>query len=124
MIKNFSNCVRVFVRRVTRWAWKKEISTCEGLAVLKGLNMDDEKMDAKIKQDPDLAYWIAKCFASMLVDCPNYREVRFNIAGRFNGKTEWIVVHVQRSSGKTPHQLRQEAERELEQIKAKMKEAK
>lgn len=60
------------VRRISSWAWKKEIATCDGLAVLKGLEMDESKMDIKIQQDPALAQWIAKCFASMVADSPNY----------------------------------------------------
>ena len=43
------------VRRISSWAWQKEIETCEGLAVLKGLAMDESKMDVEIQQDPALA---------------------------------------------------------------------
>lgn len=112
--------IHAVVRWMTAWAWQKETATCEGMAVLKGLEMDDAKMDIKIQQDPALAQWIAKCFASMVADSPNYTEMKFDIAGQYRTKWEWLTVHIQKGNGKTPHQLRQEAERELAQLKSQM----
>lgn len=108
------------VRRMTSWAWQNEIGACEGLAVLKGLDMDEGKMDIKIQQDPALAQWIGKCFASMVADSPNYTEMKFDICGQYRGKWEWLTVHIQKGNGKTPHQLRQEAELELAKLKAQL----
>lgn len=108
--------------RIVRWisscAWQHEIKTCEGLAVLKGLDMDENKMEIKIQQDPALGQWIAKCFASMVVDSPNYTEMRFDLNERYCKKYEWITVHIQKGNGKTPHQLRQEAECERNELQA------
>jgi hypothetical protein len=112
--------IHAVVRRMTSWAWQKEIGTCEGLAVLKGLDMDENKMDIKIQQDPALAIWIAKCFASMVADAPNYVEMRFEPYAQWKGKWEWLTVHIQKGNGKTPHQLRREAEAELEKLMAQL----
>jgi len=109
------------VRKMTSWAWQREIGVCEGIAVLKALEMDDGKLDLKLQQDPAVAQWIAKCFASMVADAPNYTEMKFNLCGKYRGKWEWLTVHIQKGHGKTPHQLRQEAEMELAKLKAQLK---
>lgn len=106
------------VRWATAWAWQKEIRTCDGLAVLEGLSIEDGKMDIQIKQSPLLAQWAAKCFASLVADSPNYTEMSFDISGQYLEKWEWLTVHIQKGNGKTPHQLRQEAERERDQFRA------
>jgi hypothetical protein len=108
------------VRRISSWAWQKEIGTCEGLAVLKGLDMEEGHMDIKIQQDPALAQWIAKCFASMVADSPNYTEMKLDLCGQYRGKFEWITVHIQKGNGKTPHQMRQEVERERDELRARL----
>jgi len=108
------------VRRISSWAWQNEIRTCEGLAVLTGLNMDDGKMDIKIQQDPALAQWIAKCFASMIANSPNYTEMRFNCYGQYCGKLDWITVTIQKGNGKTPHEMRREAERERDELRSRL----
>jgi hypothetical protein len=108
------------VRRISSWAWQKEIGTCEGLAVLKGLDMEEGHMDIKIQQDPALAQWIAKCFASMVADSPNYTEMKFDLFGQYRGKFEWMTVHIQKGNGKTPHQMRQEVERERDELRARL----
>lgn len=112
--------LRRLVRWSTAWAWQKEIATREGLAVLKGLDMEEGNMDIKIQQDPALAQWIAKCFAAMVADSPNYTEMKFDLCGQYRGKYEWLTVHIQKGNGKTPHQLRQEAERECAELRRKL----
>ncbi len=104
-------------RWVSSWAWQKEIKTCEGLAILKGLDMDEDKLDIKIQQDPALAQWISKCFASMVADSPNYTEMKFDLCGQYRGKYEWLTVHIQKGNGKTPHQMRLEAECERDELR-------
>lgn len=108
------------IRRISSWAWQKEIAIVEGIAVLKGLDMEKGHMDIKIQQDPALAQWMAKCFASMVADSPNYTETKFDLCGHYRGKFEWITVHIQKGSGKTPHQMRQEAERERDELRARL----
>jgi hypothetical protein len=87
--------------------------------VLKGFNMDEGGMDLKIEQDPAAAQWVAKCFASMVAKSPNYTEMKFDLCGEYRGKYEWMTVHIQKGNGKTPHQLRQEAERERDELRAR-----
>jgi len=108
------------VRWSTSWAWQKEIQVCDGLAELRGLEMDGNKMDIKIHSDPALAQWQAKCFASMVANSPNYTEMKFELHGEYKGKWEWLTVLIQKGNGKTPHQLRQEAERERDQLRARL----
>ena len=110
------------VRYLSAWAWQKEIATIDSLAVLKGLelDMDEGKMDIKIQQDPALAQWIAKGFVSMVAESPNYTEMKFDLSGEYRGKFEWITVHIQKGNGKTPHQLRQEAEQERDQLRIQL----
>jgi len=112
--------MKKLIRRLTRWAWRSEIATCDGLAELKALNMDGGKMELRIESDPNLALWQAKCFASMVEKSPNYTELKFDLAGEFKGKYEWITVLVQKGNGKTPHQLRAEAEVKLAEAKIKL----
>jgi hypothetical protein len=114
------NYLQRLVRRLSAWAWQKEIETCEGMAVLKGLDMDDTKLEIKIQQDPAAAQWVAKCFASMVADAPNYMEMKFDIGGQYRGKFEWMTVLIQKGNGKTPHQLRKEAERERDELRARL----
>jgi len=105
-----------FVRWATKWAWKHELSVTEGIAVLKSFNMEDDKLEFSLKQDPTIAQWIAKCFVSMVANSPNYTEMKFDLADKYNGKHEWITVHIQKGNGKTPHQLRKEAEEERDKL--------
>jgi hypothetical protein len=108
------------VRLVSAWAWRNEIATCEGLAVLKGLDVEEGHMDVKIKQDPALAQWIAKCFVSMVAESPNYTEMKFDLHGQYLGKYEWITVLIQKGRGATPHQMRQAAERERDELRTQL----
>lgn len=88
--------------------------------MIKGFSMDESKMDIKIQQDPAIAQWTAKCFASMVANSPNYTEMRFDLCGSYLGKYEWITVHIQKGNGKTPHQIRIEAERERDELLARV----
>jgi len=81
--------------------------------------MDEGKMDIKIQQDPAMAQWIAKCFASMVAESPNYTEMKFDLCGQYRGKFEWMTVHIQKGNCKTPHQMRQEVERERDELRAR-----
>lgn len=114
------NPITTLIRRLTRWAWRPEIETCEGIAVLRGIDMDDKGMDLRIQQDPALAQWHAKCFASLVAKSENYTEMRFETDGAYKGKYEWVTVLIQKGNGKTPHQLRQEAEDELANLKTSL----
>lgn len=105
------------VRRMTRWAWRKEIDTCEGMLRLKELHLKDGAMEVEFEHSPELSQWIGLCFASMVVTSPNYTEMQFQMHPNWKGERKWITVTVQKHEGKTPHQMRQEAERELSRVK-------
>ena len=112
--------MKAVVRWMSAWAWEHEEAVCNGMAALKGMNMDEKTLEFRIQQDPAVAQWVAACFASLLAEAPNYNEMRFELMGKYKGKYEWITVTVLKGSGKTPHQLRQEAEKERDELRAKL----
>lgn len=101
------------VRRITRWAWRAEIATCDSLVKLKELHIEDGGIELHLEQTPELAHWIGTCLASMVVASPNYTEMQFQMSPKWKGERKWITVTVQKQEGKTPHQLRQEAEKKV-----------
>lgn len=74
-------------------------------------------MELHIEQRPEVAQWVAQCFASMVAASPNYTEMKFDVVAR-GSKWEWLTVLIQKGNGKTPHQLRTEAEQETARLKA------
>ena len=98
------------VRWSSRWAWEKEISVTKGCAILQELSMKEGSMEVKIKQSPGLGEYVGTVFASMVAQSPNYTEMVFETHGKFDGKYEFMTVTVQKHSGKTPHQLRMQAD--------------
>ena len=114
----FSRTVVRVVRWLSAWAWTREIETCESMVQLKAFEMDEDGLDLKIQQDPMLAQYVAKCFASMVASSPNYTEMKFDLCGKWAGKHEWMTVLIQKGSGKTPHELREVAERELVRLRS------
>lgn len=76
-------------------------------------------MEAEIEQRPEAAMWMAQVFASFLVNCPNYREIQFE-ARNPRERFRRILVHVQKCEGKTPHELRQEAEARIKELEAQL----
>jgi hypothetical protein len=85
----------------------------DGLANLEELHATKSKMEAHIKQHPALRVLVARTFASMVADSPNYTEAKFNI----RDTEDWITVTVQKANGKTPHEKRLEAEANCEQLR-------
>jgi hypothetical protein len=98
------------VRKLTAWAWGDEIHTSEGLTRIKELHAKPGSIELELENRPELQAWIGKAFAAMVLESPNYTELRFEIAPPYqkNGETtyHWITVLVKKGSGKTPHQLR------------------
>lgn len=111
---------RAVVRRLSRWAWKYERSVCDELIFIKGLNANENGIELEIEQNPELAQWVVKCLASLVFETPNYNEIKLTTSGNYLGKFEWITVTIQKGTGKTPHQLRLEAEHERDALKAKL----
>ena len=114
------NLIKNLIRWASAWAWSEEINTCKGLAFIKKLNVEEGHMDIEIQQNPSLAVYVSTCFASMVASSPNYTEVKFELLGKYRGKHEWMTVLIQKMNGKTPHQMRQEAEKERDELRERL----
>lgn len=90
----------------------------DGIAKIKKLNMGETSSELDIEIDPNAAQHIARCLASLVLKSPNYTEVKFDLSGPSADKFEWVIVLVQKGKGKTPHQLRLEAEKECSKLRA------
>lgn len=92
------------------------------MASLVELHATPGAMETRIKTHPALAQYVAQCFANLLADAPNYVEANFDLVVKKDDGAEWITVTVQKGSGKTPHQLRMEAEKQRDEALADYKE--
>ena len=107
-------------RRLSRWAWSEELDQKEGENFLKELHVKPGGMEAYIEFKPEVAQWVGKCLAYIVMKSPNYTEMQYEACGRnteFNG--EWvgpITVTVQKQWGRTPHQLRVKAELQRDEL--------
>jgi hypothetical protein len=92
----------------------------EGENFLKQLHVKPGGMEAYIEFKPEVAQWIGKCLAYIVMKSPNYTEMQYEACGRNTEfKGEWIgpiTVTVQKVRGKTPHQLRVEAEKQRDEL--------
>ena len=120
LLRFAQNAIRSVTRSISAWAWRNEIEICKGIAIIKGMGMDDDKLDMVIQQDPAIAQCVAKCFASLVAGAPNYTELTFELCEKYKGKYEHITVLIQKINGKTPHQLRIDAERERDDLRAQL----
>ena len=111
-----ARCLYRLVRFLSGWAWKQEVDLAESVAILKELHATPGAMEITVKQRPELAQWVGQCFAEMVASSPNYTEMRFDT--RKPESWEWITVTVQKGTGKTPHTLRMEAEKERDELRA------
>jgi len=114
-----TNWMNRLVRLFSAWAWQSEIQQCESMAVLEEMHTKPGSMEITIKQNPAQAQWVAQCFASMVASSPNYTEVKFDLVAK-GEKREWLTVLIQKGNGKTPHQLRLEAEKERDELRARL----
>lgn len=115
-MKSPKQILTILVRHATAWAWRQEICVTKGLTKLKKLAADENGIEMEIENNPDLAKWIATCFASLVANAPNYTEMQFKTVTKYHGKWDWLTVTIQKLNGKTPHQLRQEAEAERDKL--------
>lgn len=106
------------VRFLSSWAWAHERGAIEGFALLKSMKMDDRTLDMAIQTQPEMAQYVGKCFAAMVANSPNYTEMQFTVNEKYHGKWEHLTVTIQKFNGKTPHQLKVEAEQERDRYKA------
>lgn len=85
--------------------------------MIKELHATEGAMELHIQQSPWKAQWMAQCFANIVSPAPNYVEMKFDTVAKQKNGWEWITVTVQKGKGKTPHQMRQQAERERDEYK-------
>jgi hypothetical protein len=111
--------MRRFIRFISKWAWRQELETINGIVRINELSVVPGKMAMHIEQNPAIARWVAQCFASLLLGSPNYTELKFRT--RKPDTFDWIVVTVRRDSGQTPHELRIKAECERDKLLAELK---
>jgi len=104
--------IKKLVRKLTKWAWSDEVQFVDGVSTLSKLIVDEKSIVAEIKTRPEIAQFQAHCFANLLLNSPNYTELKFDIQNP-KEKYKWITVLVQKGEGKTPHQLRVEAKNKL-----------
>lgn len=105
------------VRYLTRWAWQKEISIVAGMAHIEEIHAQGgNRLELSIKQNPALAQYVAQCFAELVASSENYTEMRFDL--KHPTAYDGIYVLVKKFNGKTPHELRMIAEKELADLKA------
>jgi hypothetical protein len=115
------NIIKTITRSLTKWAWHDEIETCDSLAQIERLHAEPGSMELTLRQNPAMAQWVAHCWAAMLAKSPNYTELRFECTAP--GSWDWIAVLVKKGSGKTPHQLREHAEKERDALKSQIQAA-
>ena len=115
--------IKQLIRKLSAWAWRREIGVVDdGLARIEKMAMDPGGMSLEIRLNSAQKQWIAQCFAEMVAASPKYTELKFDLVATDKGGYEWITVLVKKGSGKTPHQLRQDAERERDELKKQLDE--
>lgn len=90
---------------------------------LESMTMDAKSFEAKAIMNPGLAQMMAHAFAEQAFTVPNYVEMQFQPkAVKHRDKWTMITVTVQKHDGKTPHQLRLEADAKVEELTKKLNE--
>lgn len=117
------NYILKFVRWATAWAWKKERQLVDGLVQFESMSSDPKSFEARAIMNPHYAQAMAHSFAELAFNAPNYVEMQFQPkAVKHRDKWMMITVTVQKHDGKTPHQLRLEADAKVEELTKKLNE--
>ena len=98
----------------------KEAATRESIALIEELHATPGAMQVHIKQSPAQSEYIAQCFAAMVAKSPNYTELTFRTR---TADGPQITVLVQKCDGKTPHQLRAEADAKCAELSEQLQNA-
>lgn len=109
------------VRWATSWAWREEIALKEGLVQLEELHAKPGGLELAIRHKPEMAQYIAQCFAELVAKSPNYTQMDFDLVAKREDGYQWLTVLIQKGSGKTPHALRLEAEQKLAIAESRLK---
>lgn len=93
--------------------------TLEGVAAVKmsGIDVDGDRMTVHVKEPIELIRYLAEGMAQALDEAgaANYIEMRV-----WNRAQGWLVFHLQRCAGKTPHEFRLQAEAERDEALAEL----
>lgn len=107
----FLRFIRPAVRYCTGWAWYEEVNFLASSVHLKELHATPGAINAEIELEPERAVWMAQCLASLVKKSPNYTEIQFEVeADRGTANPQRIIVLIQKLIGKSPHDLKREAE--------------
>jgi hypothetical protein len=106
------NLLTKLTRKITAFAWEHEIDAVNGMAMVDELHATPGKLKLMVTQNPVIAQFIALSFANLVHSSKNYTELKFETADP--DTSELITVLVKKYDGKTPHELRIEAEQKLE----------
>ena len=87
----------------------------EPVAYIKRAMIDQGAVDVELGCEPEVVANLYASLALLLSEAPNYSEASLTIKPA--GVVEGYTVTVQRANGKTPHQLRREAEAEVSELR-------
>lgn len=98
----------------TRTKWTDFAKCFNWLPWVKSRQHIISSFEVNVSVQGGIAEVIADHFYNMLQEsnAPNYLELRF----RHQESNQLILVHVQKCEGKTPHELRLEAEKEVQRL--------
>lgn len=87
-------------------------------------DIDEDARKVCLEVQEDAAHTLAACLLGAIGDAPNYIEQVLEIGGNTSMSLHFadvsLVVTTQRANSKTPHQLRMEAEVQLDQARAEL----
>ena len=107
----FVFCPDVALVRQSELMHLREVA--DSIVRLKQMTVQEGGIEMVIEQSPELAEYVAKCMALLVAKSPNYTEMTLRPSRKYldGDKYDYITVLIQKVNGKTPHQLREEAER-------------
>lgn len=109
--------MKKLLKKLTASLWAEEKASHDSIVKLTELHQTENGLELHLEQHPMLAQYVAKCFASLVAEFPNYTELQFTVPRSH----QWITVTVKKGSGKTPHELRRQAEGLLRKAMLEMK---
>jgi hypothetical protein len=103
------------VRAATSWAWAHEQAVVGGITALEELHMTPGAMEASVSTRPEMKEFMLIVLGGLVAESPNYTEAILEF-GKPHPEHGHITVTIQKLSGKTPHQLREEAEVKMKAV--------
>ena len=100
---------------------KQAYDSNEPVLNIKRMLIENGAIEAELNSEPEAIANMYAMLGLLLGNAPNYVEASIEVKPKPKAPHEAFVVTVQRRSGKTPHELRTEAEKEAEKAKHAMK---